>query len=644
MSRRRREAAISLVFATLPCARCRETRILAQPCTACGLPPRAGEVNHHVQRRRQIVAAARSYVDARSVDEPRSLEIHDLRRRALSVFPDVQTALKDSAREIGDDAQLGRALHRLAQLASDAAVPQLRPWTTIGSQLHIAVRTLEFAAQTFLDAFVAPTLREAQDIAVRGQSLLDAAADQASIFSRSMDRQNRINETDADHAFEAIADLIMQDQKDGDSILTLDERGKEVARSIIPPEEELAPGSGLTALWASVYVDALLDAETFTRSAKTLYLALRGSTRLREIAEGATWKTNESSAWEAIQDSSRTLEVMLANARHETSSVRATLLFVQDTTEGPQKHLVATLLAATGKQSYDTFMRKDAGDLLQQAEQRFSGLGTFGSFTRSMRNASAHMDFLTEGERVSLRPGPYETTLSAADFGDCALRFLEDYLALQLATTLALLQDGVHVHSGDPALVAKVVLAANGLTRAEISVADRSLTIQGTGTLTHPISTIGALVALFPEATGQLSIKAVDGDRVTILESSLAPFTRRAAPANEDEIAQQLHFIEGCAKTSINSIPFMSQASYRHALAIYAGQALKDDRPIPRLRVLRATAENLSDVHFAALLTHVMRATRLLATGQALDSATKAALDEMAALEATPVPSPLASL
>jgi hypothetical protein len=84
----------------------------------------------------------------------------------------------------------------------------------------------------------------------------------------------------------------------------------------------------------------------------------------------------------------------------------------------------------------------------------------------------------------------------------------------------------------------------------------------------------------------------------------------------------------------------MELSTYRHAIAIYAGQAIQEEHPIPALRLLRESADRTGDSHLVQLLTGLMRATRLLAANQPLDSSTQQALDELATLERTPAARP----
>ena len=178
MSRGSREKAIQLTFATLPCQRCGEQRILAQSCSSCGMKPRAGEVNHHVQRRRQLVADALAKLSA-PPQQSTPQEIHLLSREAGTVFPQIQSALRRGAADGVSGAELALALDRINRLVASTSTPQLRPMSTIGRRLHEATTLLKSAVNVYLDAFVAPTLREAQDLARTGQDRLDDAAAKA---------------------------------------------------------------------------------------------------------------------------------------------------------------------------------------------------------------------------------------------------------------------------------------------------------------------------------------------------------------------------------------------------------------------------------------------------------------------------------
>lgn len=639
MSRGSREKAIQLAFATLPCQRCGEQRILAQSCSSCGMKPRAGEVNHHVQRRRQLVADARSKLSApRQQSTPQ--EIHLLSREAGTVFPQIQSALRRGAADGVSGAELALALDRINRLVVSTATPQLRPMSTIGRRLHEATTLLKSAVDVYLDAFVAATLREAQDLARAGQDRLDNAAAKAADFADALDRQDRLSGASVDDAWDIMAALLVPTD-DERSVLALDVRGERLARSVIPADEPLVSGSGLTASWVDIYVVPFLDSEAFTLKAQRTYAAMRWHPRLADLAHSSSWRKNHERATRVMLDSSHALETLLAGARHDLASARAILLFIQDLTEGAQKHLLATLLDVATGRPYERMMRRDAADLIQQAIQGIRPTSITRSTTKALRNASAHNSFRVHDDAITLSPGPHETTLTADQFGDAVLAAVEDILALQLALALALNQGDLEDAPPDPELSIRVLLAASGLRNATVSHDLDSLTIRAQGDLHEPVPLLGAILGVYGKATRCVTVvtEQVDGE-ITTLTADPQPFLAHGATDERDTLLRQLHLSEGCLAAAIDGEPIMELSTYRHAIAIYAGQALQEEHPIPSLRILRESAERTGDLHLVQLLTSLMRATRLLAAKHPLDPVTQQALDELATLESIPVAKP----
>lgn len=638
MSRGSREKAIQLTFATLPCQRCGEQRILAQSCSSCGMKPRAGEVNHHVQRRRQLVADALAKLSA-PPQQSTPQEIHLLSREAGTVFPQIQSALRRGAADGVSGAELALALDRINRLVASTSTPQLRPMSTIGRRLHEATTLLKSAVNVYLDAFVAPTLREAQDLARTGQDRLDDAAAKAADFADALDRQDRLSSASVDDALDIMAALLAS--TDEGSVLALDVRGERLARSVIPADEPLVGGSGLTASWVDIYVVPFLDSEAFTLKAQRTYAAMRWHPRLADLAHSPSWRKNHERASRVMLDSSHALEALLAGARHDLASARAILLFIQDVTEGAQKHLLATLLDVSTGRPYDRMMRRDAADLIQQAIQGIKSPAITRSTTKALRNASAHNSFRVHDDAITLSPGPHETTLTADEFGDAVLAAVEDILALQLALALSLNQGDLEDTPPDPELSIRILLAASGLRNATVGHDLDCLTIRAQGDLHDPVPLLGAILGIYGKATRCVTVvtERADGE-ITTLTADPQPFLAHAATDERDTVLRQLHFSEGCLAATINGKPIIELSTYRHAIAIYAGQALQEAHPIPSLRTLRRSAERTGDLHLVQLLTSLMRASRLLAAKQPLDPPTQQALDELATLESTPIAKP----
>jgi hypothetical protein len=602
------------------------------------MKPRAGEVNHHVQRRRQLVADARAKLSA-PPQQSTPQELHALSREAGTVFPQIQSALRRGAAEGVDGAELALALDRINRLVVSTATPQLRPISTIGRRLHVATTVLKSAVDVYLDAFVAPTLREAQGLARMGQDRLDDAAAKAAEFAEALDHQDRLSSASVDDAVDIMAELLISTDKS--SVLALDARGERLARSVIPADEPIKNGSGLMASWVDIYVVPFLDSEAFTLKAQWTYATMRQHPRLRELASSPSWRQNQERASRVMLDSSHALEALLGGARHDLASARAILLFIQDVAEGAQKHLLATLLDVQTGQPYDRLMRRDAADLIQQAIQRPKSPEITRSTTKALRNASAHNSFRVHGDTITLSPGPHQTTLTADQFGDAALAAVEDVLALQLALALSMNQGDLEVAPTDPDLSIRVLLAASGLRSATVAHDLDGLTIRAQGDLHDPLPLLGAILGIYPQATERVTVVAerLDGD-ITTLKADPRPFLAYGATDGGDTVLRQLHFSEGCLAAIIDGDPIMELSTYRHAIAIYAGQAIQEEHPIPALRLLRESADRTGDSHLVQLLTGLMRATRLLAANQPLDSSTQQALDELATLERTPAARP----
>jgi hypothetical protein len=543
-----------------------------------------------------------------------------------------------------DPTELAAALQQLSDVLANTSAVQPRPWTNIGRLLHHATSLLNSAVMAYLDAFTAPTPGEAQQQEVAGQHLLDAAALKTAEVADAVDRQERLSNADVDQAYDVMADIFRTAEGEALSILLLEERGEDLARSILPRSEPMETGTGLIAHWASIYVEVFFDDEAFRRKAQAAYATCRGNPRLKVLADSQAWRTGHDNLYESLLHSSQTLEAMLASARHDTSYVRAILLYIQDLTEGPQKHLAATLLDVATGRGYEHLMRKDGAAILHQVMKARPLSSTFSATTKTLRHASAHLDFRVENQDVIiLSPGPYQTRMSAKEFSDAVLRALEDATSVFLAIALVLNQERFDVLPPSAELGTRVLLAGSGLTQASIEEDGERLAIEASGELQKPMPLVAAILALYSAVTKRLILTVAESSGIVhTVRADALPILLFQATDRRDELARQLRFMEACAATVIDDEPILSRAAHRHALAIHAGEATRAGHPIPVLRLLRDSAERVDDQHFAQLLTGLMRAVRLNAEARPWDDGTQRAVDELAAIESQPVSNPFA--
>lgn len=636
---KKRELAQQLRFSTRRC-RCGGQRLLGQVCVECGMRPRDTEIDTEVVRRRQLVQQVRS--TQRNLTPTEGLDINQLLDRASSVIDPFLRALgvlsKGSDQGALDDLQA--AAQAIEQLVLDAEVPQPRPFRRIGVIFAEISQRVRDSMYGFLDATGAETPLQAQERGRQAQAHLDEATARLSELRTALADLNLLMSADGDTFVDLLAHRVIQGTDEG--ILGAERPGIPVVRRIVGADVEPTVGLGLAVLWAATYAQVLFDYDRFCSLASMLYgLLAADSGPFEALANDVEWRDRHSRALTAIVDSASTLQNMLAVAQHDRAAVRSVLLFVQDVYEGACKHFAATILTQTGGKSYAEYMRaRQTTPLVHHVRDKAAVAPLAEGLLGPLRNASGHNDYAIRDDCVVLNSGPDELVLTDAQFTDEALFFSESAMALSLAFEIALLQRGLSTQTQQsnsllsPDQAARFLLASAGLTDITVKITPDQVTISGEGSLTSPMPTVGALLALMPETATRLSITWHGNAGVRHLDVPLE-LARAHARATPDTIEQELAFATLCSVTTLDDSPFMSRVGFRHLIALRAGAVTKATPAEfgTRFRLLRETATNAGDQHCAEILRLVTRGQRLMSQGDLPEDTVRDAIDELATWE-----------
>jgi hypothetical protein len=640
----RDRSGLQLDFSTIRCLRCRGQRILGQPCPECGMRQRKNEVNHTVQRRRAIAQSVRPVLEAELPLPTTPENIEDLRARAGEVFQRFMAALAPLSRQGSDATPVLQAAQRLNLLRHNAQVVQPRPWVQQGRSIRDAFKAYHRAAEFYLDAFSAQTLLESQQLARAGQEQLDLAASAAQSFSDEKNRQQQILTSSVDDIFDVLARTTFAIDSTHSSVplLDTDVQGARIASEILAPGEIPLPGAGIVALWAVIFVEALMDRETYVTRAREVFRLLSLSPKCLQLFTDDAWEGNQTRAMQLLMDNARTLEAVLAAARHDSQSVRAMLLFVQDLFEGPFRHYIATLLSTRGSKSYARSVQQDAGKLLSQARQKFGAELAFGR-SELLRNASAHLDYRVEGESIILSPGPYEVRMSATVFGDACLELVEELLSMQTAVQLKVIQSAnVSTPGIDTEIAVRTMMTLSGYTTVQYVENQGVAAISGRGQLIAPLQLSAALGPLIPRTIQHLELKiSVDGREITFAVP-LSPIREFSQIHEVEGFEKQLAFMEIGRAATVDGEMYLKRDAFLHAIALLAGQQSTESLPNAnrKIRQLRQCCLNVGEVEMASDLKLLVRALRLISETIAVDAVTQRALNRLAKLEHEPVDSP----
>ncbi len=537
--------------------------------------------------------------------------------------------------------RLAEAACRVEQLVLDAASPAPRPFRQTSQLLSEMCKAVRGALYGFLDVLGADDLLQAQELQRAAQAQLDSATQQIPALARAQDNLLLLMSSSESQLLDLLTHRLLESPERG--LIGADQLGQAAAKAIIGEFEQPVDGIGLGALWSTVVAETLFDYDRFCSIARTLYSLISGQNTFDSLAIDPAWLDRHRRALIAFIDSGELLQNMISTAPHDRAVVRSLLLYVQDIFEGACKHFAATILAVIGTKPYDQAMTGRSAPLVHHVNDNPTTRMLAEGLLGRLRNSSGHYDFEVRGDLVVLDPGPNELPMSGPTFTNELLYFTESAMALCLAFEIALAQRGtptppLQEHSLlSPTHVVRLMLASSGLSDVSIAVVEDLIFVEGTGQLSSPIATVGGLLTALPDNLATLIIEWDEGGQNRVLNVPLA--LARLYSLQSDEFDRELAFMELCCLTTLDGSPFMTQAGFRHSVALKAGSVVKS-APLEMasmFRRLRDLAARTGDDHCAEVLRLVMRVQRLLAQGEVAEPAATRALDELSEWERTPV-------
>jgi hypothetical protein len=354
--------------------------------------------------------------------------------RFLAAFQEVALGAEDAS-------DLLSAASALRGLQAQVEQDRPRPWRCLGRSLRQLLQDVSEAFELLLSGLMADEVPGIQEAIGTAQAALDSAATRIQRIRDDFDSLELFFDATPDDALPLICELALRNlperEDDSSRIFELDAFGARYVRRITGVEFEPGPGLGIGIMLSVVAIEVLLDVERVYEVTGQAYQDYLREDRLEELGANPEWVLRQHDAQKWMQAGIRNLHALVAIARDDWMAARAVLLHVQDLIEGPVRHLLATYLAARKGRNYHRLVRTDSNALLQQCRQ-VAGDQLFGDISEELRNASAHLSYVIDGDEIVLNPDTYPVRWLAPTFIDKALATAETALALDLAVACAL--------------------------------------------------------------------------------------------------------------------------------------------------------------------------------------------------------------
>lgn len=591
----------SLSYARTRCVRCDNPRIVGIVCPVCGKPPDEREADPNLQRRQRLASRVLSLLenpDTGDVDrqpgEPEVLWSHLARW-----LGDFLTAFAAAVKERDAEAGLVESVEALNEIRAGALVAiRLRPWIGVWRFVDGVIAQMVAVVEQFMSAAAARPPRDAQQKAEDAQRAIDAAAAVAEELNERLARWQTIaDEADPDRVLSVLAGQAYRASGTSD-LMALDQSGAHLYHRLTG-NENCPSGLGIGLQMTSIQVETVLDEERFWDVASKVFEALSARPeKLRATTASAHWLVDFRQAAVAGHDAGVTHQALMAGVRRSRDHVAALLSLGHDLVEGPGKRYIATILASIGSTGYEQLRTRDAGALLNNAQQRGLADLLIG-LERGIRIARAHREFRVEEDSVVFTGRGFEgERMTIAELIDRVLAGLESMLALHVGIICAAVEAGVAIEELDPVAELQLsptdsctlALALAGWEEPRVEFEQDRLVAAGTTTelTASSLNVIGMLLLHVPDDCLEASFSLNTPTGSHVLTGPLAPF--RAWRHEDNEPIRNFHLIEGFRRWSLDGTPIVSADYVRKFVAVNAAQAI--DKPFAEgLREVKALQE-----------------------------------------------------
>ena len=369
---------ISLSFATIACDRCSATRLMTQPCTECGLEPRRHETQPDLVRRRKVLSA---FLTSEVEPTPVTDSLDEAISKVSLLIADIQRALANVGRGSRSARGITDAFARLDAQAEHWMRRHLRPSTNRARGLGRSLALLRQGLGVFAEALGAETMLAAQEMQVRGQALIDAAAEEIGKLREIGDAESLLA---GPSAYSQIGENARAVAGGDETLATLDERLRQMAGSGTDPSQM---GIGLNLHLLRHLMLILFDLEEAVEVADAAEARMGD---LTVVCTAPSWQARHGVV--TAQFSTAAFNLSTIEEDNDLEAAGAALQMVMQCRDGVIRHCLATMLSSTASE-YDQLSAKGAGHLIKRAARDVSELRLDENLSEVVRHAAAHFDY-----------------------------------------------------------------------------------------------------------------------------------------------------------------------------------------------------------------------------------------------------------
>lgn len=599
MSKPKRRMDMRLSFKLLRCDRCSGDRLAMQPCPECGARPQAHETQPKVEHRARIV---QEFHEKRHPGVLGVAHLDTYGREIKDATNGVISALAVASRDDTTAKRILSAFRVIDGLNATWNQPLPRPnrnrGRTIGRSLSSVVHGLEY----FVEALGAPTMLVAQTLQKDGQKLLDEGH---RIFSE-LDEIDRFDELT-----EKLPVTQIMSALGTDAVSLVGEHGKGLSdmdarlQKLYGRSESIGAGIGLQLHMARYLATTILDAEQCHRIASEMEAILLARPSTRSLCETTSWQNEHGRVTALLSASTHMAGQSAENDATDLESVNAWMDIVIKCRDGLIRHGLATIGADTEEQ-YKKCIRMSAGNLIKSAADKYPLLGLNDGLSPILRNAAAHLDYDVTDAGFSTSVQGTPLYLTAEEFADQVLAYLEVAIGLVFGLNTAVASLGLeidlprHMAKRDRDSIVGFLLGASGLKEIEISYAASTLQIEAKGSTINWLSALASVFGIIEPRIELATARIQNPQGDMHYQTALSPYREFFEESSEEFSDRSLALAGVAAGTTVNGRSIWSEAEWINAAAAIL-IARPDDTTTSRVQRIKRFLQYVPAVQFPEL-------------------------------------------
>lgn len=448
MGRKKKRKTSAAPFSTIGCMKCGDRRVLEQPCSTCGAPPRVNEVNHEIVKRRERIAIVDRVSLPASGTRP-SLTIDNYSETLISAANKLTEGfalLLDSNSSVEELKAFGSFIRWLENYVLQLAELSTKRPNALPRAIHSTARSLLEAWEEVHIATTTSNMGEVQRAQERSQRIIDNAPNALQEATRAIARAELLNDSSKGSLSKRVISVLAE-LHGTNSFKELQTAGANLGKEVLG--YDIAPDASFSLSVLAVIAQANFDWQAVQEKIRAASRPCSNSERLAEIANmgGALERLvrTDRLIYEALDAYTKVIEGV-DDIEMATRRLAKTAAEVFEEAQPLLTWYRLLTSTSTGNDRFEKWSERNSTDHARELTKHSDGKAVFSAFRPYLRNAPSHSGGISvdpvTGD-ISINLHSHKSLIPSANFTDEVLALLESFLAAKWALENSLLSIGI---------------------------------------------------------------------------------------------------------------------------------------------------------------------------------------------------------